>query len=374
MARLSGSAVLLAIGVAMTLVVMACADEEDLYDVLGLGEEREDATERQIKSNWRKLSREHHPDIKGESSREIYKTIQRAYEVLSDRKKRKVYDMRGDEGLKQLEKAGAQQGHPQANDPFARFFGGGGGGGDGAQRTPNVEMVMLVTLEDTYQGASHTVRLNKQRLCKKCRGTGAASKADFQECKACKGQGHVLQRVQLAPGFVQQVQQPCGRCGGKGKVIKKKCPKCRGNKVGRVEQALSVDIEVGTPEGHKIVFDMEADQSPDAIPGDVIFTVQTANHKTFKRNGNDLELTVPLTLSQALLGFTKTVPHLDGHEVELSEAGITNHGTRRKIADEGMPIHHVPSEKGNLFVTYQIELPGYVSADQRQALEKIFPK
>jgi len=374
MAGPTAARVLLLAGVLACFAAVALADEDDLYDVLGLGEEREDATEKQIKSNWRKLSREHHPDLKGEESREMYKKIQRAYEVLSDRKKRKVYDMRGEEGLKQLEKAGAQQNQHQQMDPFARMFFGGGGGGDGAERTPNVEMVLLCTLEDVYSGASHTVRINKQRLCKKCRGTGAASKADFQECKACKGRGQVTQRVQLAPGFVQQVQQPCPRCAGKGKVIKKKCPTCKGNKVGRVEQALSVDIELGTPEGHRIVFDMEADQSPDAIPGDVIFTVQTTNHKRFKRNGNDLEVTVPLTLSQALLGFTKTIKHLDDHAVELHESGITQHGTRRRIAEEGMPVHNVPSEKGNLFVTYEVELPNYISQEQRKGIESIFSK
>jgi DnaJ-related protein SCJ1 len=372
MAGPTGTRVLL---MAATLVVMAvlavAADDEDMYDILGLGQEREDATEKQIKSNWRKLSREHHPDLKGESSREMYKKIQRAYEVLSDRKKRKVYDMRGEEGLKQLEKAGSQQ-QQQHMDPFARMF--GGGGGQDTQKTPNVDMVLLCTLEDAYSGASHTVRLNKQRLCKKCRGTGAASKADFQECKTCGGRGHVVQRVQLAPGFVQQVQQPCQRCGGKGKTIKKKCERCRGNKVGRVEQELSIEIEVGTPEGHKIVFDMEADQSPDAIPGDVIFTVQTKNHPRFKRNGRDLELTVPLTLPQALLGFTKTVPHLDDHSVVLTETGITNHGTRRKIAGEGMPIHNVPSEKGDLYVTYTVELPGVLTQKQREELQAVFPQ
>ena len=344
-------------------------DETDYYAILQL-EEREDASEKAIKSNWRRLSREFHPDLKGESSREIYKKVQRAYEVLSDKRKRKVYDMKGEDGIKQLEKTGGQQ-QQMPDDPMLRMFFGGGGGDNAAQRGSNVQMMLLCTLEDIYSGASHTVRLNKQRLCKQCRGTGAASKADFQICKACKGQGTTLQRIQLAPGFVQQVQQQCPRCNGKGKTIKKKCQTCGGNKVSRVEQALHVEIEQGMPENHNIVFDMEADQSPDIIPGDVIFTVQSAPHPRFKRNGKDLETTVQLTLSEALLGFTKTLRHLDDHEVELSETGTTNYNKRVKNLGEGLPNHNVPSERGDLFVIYTFEMPVSLTSAQRAAIEKV---
>jgi DnaJ-related protein SCJ1 len=362
--------------IAVALLVLAVAqfahaDETDYYDVLQLAE-REDASEKDIKANWRRLSREHHPDLKGESSRDMYKTIQRAYEVLSDRRKRKVYDMKGDDGVKQLEKAGGQQ-QQMPDDPLMRMFFGGGGGGEGAQRGANLQLVILCTLEDVYSGASHTVRLSKQRLCKACRGTGAATKDDFQTCKSCNGQGVTLQRIQLAPGFVQQVQQACQRCGGKGKVIKKKCPVCKGNKVSRIEHTLHVDVEQGTPENHNIVFDMEGDQSPELIPGDVIFTVQTKPHPVFIRNGNDLEATVKLSLGQALLGFSKTLKHLDGHEVELEEDGPTNYGTKRKIAGEGMPKHHVPSEKGHLLVTYDVELPTALTQQQKDVIAKVFP-
>merc|ERR1712000_393578 len=147
------------------------------------------------------------------------------------------------------------------------------------------KMMMLVTLEDIYSGAQHTVMLNKQRLCKHCKGTGADSKDDFQQCHHCKGSGQVTQRVQIMPGFVQQMQQPCPHCGGKGKSIKKKCHVCRGHKVTRVQQSISVDIELGTPENHELTFELEADQSPEQLPGDVIFTIQTAPHKTFVRQG-----------------------------------------------------------------------------------------
>ena len=116
----------LVLSLLLATAVLASADE-DYYDLLGLGVERDEATEREITGSWRKLSKKHHPDLAGESSRELYQKIQRAYEVLGDRKKRKVYDIRGEEGVKQLESPSGGQHH----DPFAALFGHGGGGGGG---------------------------------------------------------------------------------------------------------------------------------------------------------------------------------------------------------------------------------------------------
>lgn len=344
------------------------AAEEDFYEILGLGEERDDAAERDIKAAWRKLSKQYHPDLKGESTREHYQKIQRAYEVLGDRKKRKVYDMRGEEGLKQLEQP--QQQHA---DPFAQLF-GFGGGNQQTNKGQNINMLMLVTLEDMYNGGAHTVKFSKQKLCKSCRGSGAATKGDLVQCPNCRGSGVEMQRIQLAPGFVQQVQQPCSHCGGKGKRIGKKCPTCNGDKVVKSTMTLGVDIEQGTPENFDLVYDMEADQSPDQIPGDVIFTVSSVAHPRFRRQGDDLYATQKLSLKEALLGFEKSLQHLDDHQVDLVAEDVTQHGTVQRLEGEGMPKHHVPSEKGTLFVTYVVELPSSLTADQQSRIATLFPK
>jgi DnaJ-related protein SCJ1 len=360
-----------AVLVAMLLQVAVKADDDDYYEILGLGEERDDAAERDIKTSWRKLSKQYHPDLHGESTRERYQKIQRAYEVLGDRKKRKVYDMRGEEGLKQLQQQGAGQ---QQMDPFAQLFGFGGGQQGGANKGQNLNMLMLVTLEDMYNGAAHTVKFAKQKLCRACRGTGAASKGDMVTCPNCKGSGTEIQRIQLAPGFVQQVQQPCSHCGGKGKKIGKKCPTCSGNKVVKATMTLGVDIEQGTPENFDLVYDMEADQNPDQLPGDVIFTVSSVPHDLFQRKGDDLHVTHKLTLKEALLGFDTTFKHLDDHEVELNSESVTQHNTVQTLEGEGMPKHHVPSEKGKLFVTYHVELPSMITAQQRSKIEELFSR
>lgn len=351
----------------LTSVPLASAEDVDYYAVLGLEKEREDATEADIKRQYRKLSKQYHPDLHPtEEARATYVKVQRANEVLSDRRKRKIYDMKGDEGLKQLETAGANAGRHE--DPFMRLFGMGGGQQTKGQ---NMQLRLEVPLADVYNGNSHQITINKQKLCKTCRGSGAASKSDLVKCDKCKGKGAIMQRIQLAPGFVQQAQTQCPKCGGTGKMISRPCGACGGHKVTRGDTPLSVEIERGIPDGHDITFEMEADQSPDLIPGDVIIKVAIRDDDRFKRRGNDLLTTVRLSLEDALVGFTKTIQHMDGHPVVVSEKGVTQHGTKRRIAGEGMPIHNVPSEKGELEVTYEFDMPKRLTAEQEEVFKSL---
>ncbi|KAF8281491.1 heat shock protein DNAJ [Trypanosoma cruzi cruzi] len=358
------------------VVVVAAAksapkvEEEDFYEVLGLGKERDDASERDIKSAWRKLSKKHHPDLAGESQREVYQRIQRAYEVLGDRKKRKVYDILGLDGVKKIEQPQDQQ-QQQHMHSFFSFF-GGGHQQQQVDRGKNEDLVLLVPLEDVYSGAAHTVKLSKTKICRTCRGTGARSKDHLVRCPHCNGEGRVLRRVQLAPGFIQQMEQPCAHCNGQGVFISEKCLMCKGKKTVRSTSSISIDIEQGIPDGHVLTYELEADQQPNQVPGDVLFTVVTASHPRFTRSDNDLTVTVVLTLKEALLGFSKSLTHLDGHVVELEQSGVTQHGERRKIAGEGMPKHHVPSERGDLHIIFEVEVPSLLTKAQKEALERAF--
>lgn len=349
------------------VAVPLLADEEDLYDVLGLPQ-KDDATEREIKQQFRKLSKQYHPDVNQDpNAKEVYKKIQRAHEVLSDRRKRKIYDMKGEEGLKQLEE---RERNPNAGmmDPFAAFF---GHRVQDQNKGQNVQLKVSVSLDDVYNGAHHKVTIQKQKLCKRCKGTGAASKDAFTKCNQCGGSGKVRQRHQIMPGFVQEVDGPCPKCGGKGKQVSKICPLCKGKMVTKGDSQLEVEIEQGTPEGHQIVHEMEADQNPDQIPGDVIFIINSNKHHLFTRKGNDLEASMRVSLKQALLGFEATLTHMDGHEVPIKNDGITNWGQRFKISGEGMPVHQVPSEKGDLYVTVYVDMPKKLGPKKRAALAQI---
>lgn len=344
-------------------------DETDHYTVLGLQSEREDASEADIKKRYRTLSLEHHPDRGGNA--DTYRKIQAAYDVLGDKRKRKIYDIRGEDGLKQMEESKRNPHQHMMMDPFAQMFGGGqqmqqGGVGKG----PDANLNLQVPLSEIYNGAQHKISITKQKLCRTCKGTGAASKADFQKCTQCKGSGHVKQRIQLMPGFVQESQAPCPKCGGKGKQIKKKCPACKGNKVFRGDQQLEIDIEQGIPDGHKITLEMEADQNPDQIPGDVIFKVQTVPDKSFTRDGDTLDHAMSISLKEALFGFSKRIVHMDGRAVEVDRTDVTQHGYRQVIKGEGMPKHGVPSERGDLGVTFNVQFPRKLTVQQKNVIAK----
>eukprot|EP00796_Vickermania_ingenoplastis_P013408 gene13408-9225_t len=341
----------------------ATIEDLDYYAVLGLEDKREDATEREIKTAWRKLSKKHHPDIAGEEARVLYQTIQRAYEVLGDRRKRKIYDILGEDGLKNADKPQPSQ---EMNWMFQAFGGAPGMAGAGS----NMELVLVVPLEDMYSGGGHTVTFQKTKICRACRGSGAKSQKHVHTCTHCGGKGRVLQNVQLAPGFVTRMEQECQRCAGTGKIVTMKCPVCSGKKMVRGTAKISVDIEAGMTEGHQIVYELEADQHPGQVPGDVLVLVD-APHPTFERKGLNLYTNITLTLKEALLGFAKSFPHLDGHMVHVESTGVTQHLHVEVVAEEGMPRHHVPSEKGNLLVTYIIAFPDQLSDEQKQVVRDL---
>jgi DnaJ-class molecular chaperone len=336
----------------------------DFYSDLELAQ-GEDSSEQDIKKAFRKMSRLYHPDVNpSDDAKEKYLSVNKAYEVLSDQKKRKIYDMKGDDGLKQLEES-EKRGNQM--DPFAALF----GRQQDRTKGQDVHMQIKVSLEDVYNGASHRVTLQKQKLCRKCKGSGAASKEDLQPCNRCQGKGVIIQKIQLAPGFVQQVQNPCPECGGTGKKVKRKCPECKGKKVLRGESTLEVLVEKGMPEGHELKFEMEADESPDMLPGDVIFQVHTHPHSVFRREGNDLHMTMTISLLEALVGFEKKILHLDGHEVDIVRELVTPHGFKKTMKNEGMLLHNTPSEAGNLIITFEVDYPKSITEEQAKGFRQL---
>lgn len=346
--------------------------EVDYYKILGLEEKREAATEKEIKQSFRQLSRQLHPDVaKTDADRKRYSEVNRAYEVLSDKRKRKMYDMRGEAGLEMLEEQQAQ-GNQGGGNPLAQMF-GFAGGGDGL-RGPDAEMRMEFDLRYFFTGGETEVRVTKQKVCAHCKGQGAEPNSPMTACPQCGGQGMLRQRVQFGPGMVQEFQQVCPACQGAGKRAKNACHVCHGNRVVRGEAVLNVELERGTPEGHRVTFEMEGEENPDTIPGDLVIALFSKPHPRFKRrrNGLDLDTTLEITLKEAMLGFEKQFTHLDDKEVvTVSKEGVTPFGTVVKIPGKGMPKHHVPSERGDLYVAVEFKLPPKLTEEQRQLLEKV---
>ncbi|KAI9096158.1 hypothetical protein DFS34DRAFT_155724 [Phlyctochytrium arcticum] len=341
----------------------------DFYKLLGI---TKNASKREIKKAYRKLSKDLHPDKnKAADAEEQFTNLGRAYETLIDDEKRRIYDKYGEEGLKN----GGQQFH-NPYDIFAQFagFGGFGGGGFGHPQQRKGESVAIplpVSLEDLFLGTTIEIEINKQVICPTCRGSGAKRAEDVVVCKSCNGNGIKIIRQMLGPGMYQQMQTQCDQCGGRGKVVKSKCSACDGHKVKRGSHQLSVTIERGMDDQQKIVMEQEADESPEITPGDIILTLKTSPHPVFTRQGDNLYAKEFITLKEALLGFTKKIRHLDGEFISVSRDGVTQPGFVQAIKNQGMPTHEFPSERGVLYVEYGVILPQSLSQSQQDDIEKI---
>ncbi|KAG0353126.1 DnaJ- protein scj1 [Podila minutissima] len=354
---------LLALILGLATVALAGAD---YYKVLGL---TRSASTKEIKKQYKVLSRKYHPDKNpgNKVAEEKFVEVAAAYEVLSDKDKKSVYDRYGEEGLKQQQGQGGGGFHDPF-DIFAQFFGGGSRHQHGHQerRGPEMRMELEVTLEELYSGKSIEIEVSKQVICGHCGGSGAKSAEDVVTCSGCQGHGTKTVKHMLAPGMFQQFRQTCDECGGKGKMIRHKCPICSGTKVQRGSEQLTIVIEPGMADGATIVFDREADEAPDLVPGDVIFDIRTRPHSIFERRGDALYTYVTISLEQALLGFNLEIKHLDGKTVALTrEEAVTPYGFVQTLKGQGMPIKGSHGDFGDLFVEYKVVFPEKLSKDER---------
>ena len=295
-----------------------------------------------------------------------------AYECLSDKEKRRVYDQGGEDALKEKEKR--EQAGGGGGDPFGGMFGnffGGGRQDQGEKRGDDITLDMVVTLEELYSGVVKEVKVKNKQLCEHCRGSGAESEGDIHTCKECGGKGHTIHMQPIGPGFVQQIQQQCNRCGGKGKIVSRTCHVCKGAKLQKGERILDIQVEQGMDDDSKIEFEHAADEHPDHAAGHLIFRIQTAPHTNFTRKRHDLHYTHTLSLLEALTGFDVAVRQLDGREVRVRSSEVTPHGHVMKVKGEGMPHHTVPSQKGDLYVHLKVALPKTLTQQQKDGFAQI---
>lgn len=389
--RLFGNAVLLLL--CYLLQVALCA--EDFYKVLGL---KRDAGDREIKSAYRQLSKKYHPDKNPNdpTAKDKFVEVSEAYEALSDAKTRKIYDQYGHEGLKKHQQGGGGGGRHDAFDVFSRFFGGNGHFGQAQERRgPNVELKVQIPLRDFYLGRTVEFQWDKQEICERCDGTGAEDKV-VDTCQKCNGRGIVVQKHQLAPGMFQQVQMHCDRCGGRGKSIKHVCPVCSGQRVARQATTVSVTIQRGTAKDARVVYENEADASPDYVAGDLLVTLSEkeagdpadnpdhVDGVNFRRRGDDLFWREVISLREAWMGdWTRNLTHMDGHIVHLKRARgeVVQPGQVETVAGEGMPIYdedgdsvYHKTQYGNLYVEYSVVLPDQMESGMEKEFWAVWQK
>jgi len=344
-----------------------------LYDILGVTPE---ATQAEIKKSYRKLALKYHPD-KNPDEPEKFKEISAAFEVLSDEKKRTLYDKHGEQGLK--EGGGGEYHSPF--DIYDMFFGGGqrrrpGGKAKGKDTVHQLK----VSLEEMFNGATRQLAVQKNVICDGCNGIGG-KEGSVQKCDNCNGAGIEVKLRQIGPGMVQQIQQPCRECNQTGEKIKDKdrCKKCSGKKVVRERKVLECKILPGMKDGRKIKFMEEGDQAPGTDPGDIIIVLDEKEHEVFKRDGTDLHLKMDIELADALCGFTrmvKTLEKTDRFIKVVSAPGEIIHPHKPKcIEDEGMPFPNREFKRGRMIISFEIKFPqeGFFKPDQCEALEKLLP-
>ena len=313
----------------LLFVLSVVMGAKDYYEMFGLSRTNFDKS--QLKKAYKKLALKYHPDKNPDNpaAQEELMKITAAYDVLNNDEKRRVYDRYGEEGVKQG--AGASDFNP--DDIFEQFFGRGFRSGHGGgfhfhqqpRRTPDSNVELKVSLKDVYTGTRLTVSLHRTRICSKCNGVGADRPEDIKQCPECHGHGVKVFLQQLGFGIVQKVQKTCEKCGGRGSVFKSVCSKCKGQKAVREEEPLTIDIEPGCPDGQVLKIKGMADQSPGLETGDlnVIIRMDPNINSAFKRDGPHLYTEIVIGLQEALLGFNKTIKHLDGHSVNLTQTTVT---------------------------------------------------
>lgn len=236
-------------------------------------------------------------------------------------------------------------------------------------------LAMELSLEEIYAGCSKVYQYEKDAVCARCRGRGA-SRIDV--CSECQGSGMRVTVRQVAPGYVQQVQMPCGACGGQGATVPPgaHCTACRGSGLGSTKVKLSVNVPPGCPSRKRFVFEGQADEAPNMQTGDIIIELREKTHPHFRRLGNKhLLYSRKVSLLDALSGVKFTVKHLDGSDLEVQcpDGAVVRPGDFFVVKGRGMPEQTRSGKPGDLFVHFDVEFPETLPKGQGGLRDQLRP-
>lgn len=351
--------------------------KKDYYEILGV---KKESSAEEIKKAYRQLALRYHPDRVEEpekkAAEEKFKEISEAYGVLSDAKKRELYDQHGHAGIDQNYTSddifrGADFssvfGDGGMDDILSQFFGGSFGGGGGRRRRGpargrDIQYETELTLEEAFTGVKKNVKVPRNESCRECQGTGAKHGTAMASCQTCGGQGQVL----MNSGFFRMAQT-CPTCRGAGQIIKESCPKCQGRGFTKEVRNIEVNFPKGVDNDSQLRIRGEGEVGAGGA-GDLYLFVRVREHQTFRRAGSDLEVTMPVSFVKAALGAEISVPTLSGHITMKLPAG-TEGGKVFRVKAKGMPDLR-SEEPGDLYVRVMIDVPKRLSAEQRRLLEE----
>lgn len=320
---------------------------KDYYAVLGL---TKGASDREIKAQYRKLSKMYHPDKNSSpEAHDKFVEVGEAYEVLLNEEKKNNYDKYGNPDA------------PQGGDFFEQFFGFGGGNHRPQQpRGADTQVDIRFSLKDFYTGREHEISVQMVNLCDACDATGSRDKV-YHKCNKCNGQGMLLHKRQLAPGMFQQFQGPCDDCKGTGKTIAHKCNECNGEGSKLAIRKYRVYIHPGAERNHRNTLDGEGDHRPGMTSGNLvmIYREDLNNSWGYRRLGRNLYRTEVLTVQEAARGgWSKRIPFFDDDDPEVvlyrPEGQTVQQGEVEVIKGRGMPYSDEDDLHGDLFIDYVI--------------------
>lgn len=349
--------------------------DKDFYETLNVSK---DADDKQVKSAYRKLAQEYHPDANPDDAEaeEKFKLVSEAYSTLSDSEKRKEYDE-----FRRLVESGGYTGFDSGG------FGPGGFGGQrvrvedlgsmfgglgdlfgtarrpaGPQRGADSVAELRISFEDAIRGVTAAVSVRGDAVCHHCRGTGGEPDTSVRVCPTCGGAGTVAQNQ----GFFS-FTQPCPECRGSGRLIEQPCSVCGGRGTEVRTRRIKVKIPVGVKNGSTVRLAGKGGPGSNGGPaGDLLVNVIVSPHSIFSRRQNDLLVTVPVTFTEAALGAKIDVPTLNG-PVTLKVPPGTSSGQVFRVRGKGVPVQ---GRNGNLLVTVEVVVPDKLSKAAKKMLEE----
>ncbi|HYO64404.1 MAG TPA: molecular chaperone DnaJ [Pyrinomonadaceae bacterium] len=376
--------------------------KEDYYKVLGV---KRDAKPEEIKKAYRRLARKYHPDVNpgDKSAEERFKLITEAHDVLSDEKKRKVYDRFGQysdslaDAAARGAGAGGDAGGRGGGVPFdftgfdwgnATSAGGpstsaGGssfrdifselfGGGNKQEREPprpqpqrgaDIEMPLALSFEESVRGMTTNITVNRSEQCSRCNGAGDSGGAPVT-CPTCKGAG----QVQRAGGRLRFAQE-CADCGGAGK-RRPPCSVCNGKGTVPKTEVVKVRIPAGVDTGSRVRVPGKGEGGRlGAPPGDLFIITNVGRHPHFTRKGDNIYVTIPVTVPEAALGAKIEVPTVEG-KAQLRIPPGTQSGQRFRLRERGVPSLRNSAARGDQFVEVQVTFPRVISEETKDLLKR----
>jgi molecular chaperone DnaJ len=351
------------------------SSKRDYYEVLGVSRT---ANEQEIKSAYRRLAIQYHPDKNpgNKEAEEKFKEAAEAYSVLSDAEQRRRYDRFGHAGVSSAAGGGAGWGAPGFGGiedilgdlfGFGDVFGGRAGSArrTAAQRGADLRYDLEISLEDAASGMTAQLRIPRLETCDVCEGSGAKAGTQPENCQTCGGVG----QVRYQQGFFS-VARTCSTCRGSGKIIKSPCEQCQG--AGRVEREKNMEVKIpaGVETGSRLRIAGEGEAGTQGGgSGDLYVVIHVAEHEEFERQGSNLYSSIPVTFAQAALGAQVNVKTLDGQQ-DLKIPPGTQTGSVFRIKGQGMPVLGGRG-RGDLFVSVTVVTPTTLTREQRKLLEQL---